>query len=113
MVVGPSKTAFPPSICLGLEPYQGSLKQYIRAAKATSDSQGCQWKELGKLSTEAGNVLLYQEDMPTKWGLVREIHAILEKDGMIYMLTAAAAKDEFSTYYKSFFEAIRSLRFIN
>lgn len=113
MFVGHGKGAFPPSINLGMEEYHGTLKQYLKTIKAINSSQGGQLKELGPLQTPAGEGHLYQEDSSTRWGEVRMMHLILQKEGTIYMLTAAAAKEEFSTYYKRFFESMSSLHFID
>lgn len=111
MVVGKGKGNFPPSINLGMEPYNGTIKQYLKIIKAINDSQGSQWKELGTIRTAAGDASLSQVDTLTEWGEVRMMHVILQKEGNIYILTAAAKKDEFPSYYKTFFDSLRSLRF--
>ncbi|MCB1112265.1 MAG: hypothetical protein H7A37_00285 [Chlamydiales bacterium] len=111
MVVGTSKNSFPPSINLGMEPYEGSLKDYLRMIKAINDSQGAEWKDLGTIRTQAGNASLSQVDSSTEWGDVRMMHVILLRDSTTYILTAAALKEEFPNYYNDFFKAMRSLRF--
>ncbi len=112
MVIGKGKGNFPPSINLGMEPYNGTVKQYLKIIKAINDSQGSQWKDLGTIRTSAGEASLSQVDTQTEWGDVRMMHVIIKKDGNIYILTAAAKKDEFASYYKTFFDSMRSLRFI-
>lgn len=112
MFVGKGKGVFPPSINLGTESYRGSLEQYIKTIEAINRSQGARWNALGSLSTPAGKGCLYQEESHTKWGEVRMIHLILYADGTIFILTAAAAKEEFATHYKSFLAAMSSLAFI-
>ncbi len=78
--------------------------------KAINDSQGTEWKDLGTIKTEAGDASLSQVDAKTQWGNVRTMHVILLRDGVIYIMTAAATKEEFPKYYKDFFNAMRSLR---
>lgn len=110
MVVGQGPSAFPPSMNLSLEPYSGSLKEYLKIIKNMNDAQGFEWKDLGTIRTEAGTASLSQVDTKTEWGSVRLMHVILLKNGTIYILTASALKDEFSQFYKDFFASMRSLR---
>ena len=111
MVLGKGKKEFPPSINLGMSPFKGTLKDYLKNVKAINDAHGIEWKDLGSIRTEAGVASLSQIDMATKWGEVREMHVILVKDDMVYILTAAALKEEFPAFYKEFFKSMRSLRF--
>ncbi|WP_068468313.1 hypothetical protein [Candidatus Protochlamydia phocaeensis] len=112
MVVGKGPSAFPPSMNLSMEPYKGTLKQYLKIIKSMNDAQGYEWKDLGTIRTEAGNASLSQVDTKSEWGTVRLMHAVLLKNGNIYILTASALKDEFSRFYKDFFAAMRSLRVV-
>ncbi len=109
MVVGKGEREFPPSINLGSEKYEGTLKQYLKVVKAINDSHGTEWKDLGTIKTEAGNASLSQVDAKTQWGEVRTMHVIIPIDGAMYILTAAALKDEFPKNYDAFFNAMRSL----
>ncbi len=111
MVVGKGKREFPPSINLGIAPFKGSLKDYLKIVKSINDAQGIAWKDLGSIRTEAGMASLSQVEMHTQWGEIKEMHVILIKDGSAYILTAAALKDEFPDFYKEFFKSMRSLRF--
>lgn len=113
MVVGKGSFEFPPSINLGTETYSGTLRQYLKRIKEINTSQGFEWKDLGMIRTDAGDASLSQVDTKTQWGDVRMMHVILLKDGMVYILTAAALKDEFAKFYKDFFNSLRSLRFAN
>lgn len=110
MVVGKSPSHFPPSMNLSWEPYQGTLKQYLKIVKNMNSAQGYEWKDLGNIRTEAGNANLSQVDTKTQWGDVRLMHVILLKNGHVYILTASALKSEFSLFYRDFFTAMRSLR---
>jgi hypothetical protein len=111
MVIGKGAHEFPPSINLGTETYKGTLKQYLKRIKEINKSQGSEWKDLGTIRTEAGEASLSQVDRKTQWGDVRMMHVILNKNGTIYIMTAASLKEEFPKFYKDFFNALRSLRF--
>ena len=111
MVIGKGAHEFPPSINLGTEIYKGTLKQYLKRIKEINASQGNEWKDLGMIRTPAGEGSLSQADSKTKWGEVRMMHVILNKDNTIYIMTAASLKEEFPKFYKDFFAAFRSLRF--
>lgn len=110
MVVGQGAYELPPSINLSTEEFDGTLKDYLRIVKEINRSQGSEWKDLGNIRTQAGDASLSQAEASTEWGSVRMMHVILAKNGMIYILTAAALKPEFPKFYKTFFESLRSLR---
>lgn len=110
MVVGKAEAHFPPSMNLSTEPYTGTLKQYLKLIKSINDSQGYDWKDLGTIKTKAGIASLSQVDTKNEWGTVRQMHVVLLKGGHIYILTAAAIKEDFPRYYKDFFDAFHSLR---
>lgn len=109
MVVGKGKGEFPPSINLAVEPYKGTLKDYLKIVKSINASKGGNWKDLGKIRTDAGEGSLSQLDTKLQWGDVRMLHAIVSKNNTIYIMTAAALREEFPAYYKQFFDAMRSL----
>lgn len=110
LIVGTSSSEFPPSINLSYDPFQGTQKQYMKVIKEYNDSQGSAWKDLGTIRTEAGDAILLQVDTKTKWGLERQMQGILIKNGYAWIITCSALKDEFPTYYKVFFDAIKSMR---
>lgn len=110
MVVGKGQFDLPPSLSLASEPVQGTLKDYIKKIKEISESSGGTWKDLGMINTEAGEAKLIQEDIKTQWGELRNMYVVLIKNGMAYILTAAALKEEFATFYPAFFKAMRSLK---
>ncbi len=112
MVVGKgSDTNYPPSINLGMEEYNGTLKDYLKIVKAINESQNAEWKNLGTIHTEAGRASLSQVDVSTSWGTIRLMHVILVKKGQAYIMTSAALRDEFPRFYSEFFNSMRSLRF--
>lgn len=109
MAVGKGKYNFPPSINLSTEEYGGTLKEYLAIVKEINGSQGSEWKNLGLIKTEAGDASLSQADAMTEWGPVRMMHVILLREGVIYILTAAALKKEFPGFYQTFFKSLKSL----
>lgn len=110
MVIGKGEQEFPPSINLGTENYNGTLKQYLKQIKTINASQGHEWRDLGTIQTEAGEASYSQAIMKTPWGQVKMMHVILLKKDVVYILTAAALQEEFPRFYKAFFESLRSLR---
>ncbi len=110
MVVGKGASDYPPSMNLAAEKYNGTLKQYLKIIKTINDNNGYEWKDLGAIRTEAGEASLSQVDIKSKWGTERLMHVIMLRDGTVYILTAAALKDEFPKFYREFFTAMRSLR---
>jgi len=110
MVVGKGSHELRPSITLGTEPYSGDLKDYLKIIKKISEKSERDWRDLGKIRTEAGDAALLQEDSKTVWGDLRMLHVILLKNGTAYILTSAALKEEFPKFYPDFFRAMRSLR---
>lgn len=113
MVVGKGPSAYPPSMNLSSEVFQGTLKQYLQIVKRMNDDKGYDWKDLGTIRTQAGNASLSQVDTKSQWGDIRLMHVILLKNGTIYILTASALKNEFSLFYQDFFKSMRSLRIAN
>jgi hypothetical protein len=109
MVVGKGKYEFPPSINLSTEEFAGSLRDYLKVVREINHSHGSEWKDLGTIRTQAGEASLSQADTQTEWGSVRMLHVILSREGVIYILTAAARKEEFPKFYKTFFDSLRSL----
>lgn len=110
MVVGKAKNEMPPSINLGYEEFQGSLKDYLEIIKKYNASQGDAWRDLGTIQTKAGPASLSQLDMNSQWGPLRMMHVIYKQDSMIYILTASSKKEEFSSYYPLFFKSLTSFR---
>jgi hypothetical protein len=112
MVMGKGDHEYPPSINLTLEPWNGTLLEYLKVIRDLNDSQSSNFKELGQVKTEAGEAFLTQEDMRTKWGEVRQMHLLHLHKGTVYILTAASMKEEFPKFYKDFYSSMTSLRII-
>lgn len=111
MVVGSGSLTLSPSISLATEDSNKTLAEYLKIVKEINASKGAKWINLGKIQTQAGEANLSQVDSLTKWGTIRMMHVILAKNGTIYILTAAALKEEFPQYKTTFLESLRSLRF--
>jgi hypothetical protein len=109
MVVGSGKHAYPPSINLATEEYGGTLASYLEIVKKINDMPGSHWQSLGTIATKSGEASLSQVETRTEWGDVKMMHTILSKDGIIYIMTVSALKEEFPVFYKDFFSAMRSL----
>lgn len=110
MVVGESSNEYPPSINLGFDPYKGTKKSYLKMIKEINDSQGAHYTDLGSIKTEAGDANLVQVDTKTKWGVERQMQVIFFEKDCAWILTCSSLKDEFSKHYKTFFDAMKSLR---
>lgn len=112
MIVGKGKNNFyPPSINLGYEDYPGSLRDYLKEVKEINKKTGAVWTDLGTIQTLAGIASLSQVDLETEWGEVRMMHVMLIEDKILYVLTAASLKDEFSSFLPTMLSAMQSLRF--
>lgn len=110
-IVGTGKKGYPPSINLCIEPFKGTLPEYLKIVQEINQEEGGTWKDLGSCQTPAGKGDLSQLDIVTQYGALRMLHFIMVDKGYTYILTATARRDEFSFYYKDFFAAIHSLRF--
>jgi hypothetical protein len=111
LVIGPKlQNDMPPTMNLMIEPYDGTLKSYLKNVKKINDSHGEDWKDLGSLKTKAGDASLSQVEVRSKWGGEKLMHAIIVRNGYAYVLTATAAKAEFGRFYQQFYNALRSLQ---
>lgn len=111
LVVGPKiKNDMPPTMNLMIEPYNGTLKTYLKSVKKINDAHGDAWKDLGTLKTKSGEASLSQVEIRSKWGGEKLMHAIIVKNGYAYVLTASAAKNEFGRFYQQFYSSLRSLQ---
>lgn len=111
-VVGKSSSVYPPNMSLSMQPYEGSLKNYLQMIKFKEKKNGNELKDLGSIKTEAGNGNLSQVDTKGQFGDVRFMRVILLKNSTIYIVTASALTKEFPLYYKEFFSAMQSLKIV-
>lgn len=110
MVVGTGKREVQPSMNLMVDSYPGTKKEFLKFAKALCETKGEHWKDLGTIQTEAGNASLLQVQSKTEWGDLQMLQVVLLKEGKVYILTAAALKEEFPQFYSDFFRSLRTLR---
>jgi hypothetical protein len=108
MVVGQGKRDFPPSINLAIDPFSGTLEEYMKVVKSILQSQKAIWKEIGTLDIGSLKGKLLQIDTRTKWGEERQLQLITVYDGAAYILTASALAQEFSDFSADFFAALKS-----
>lgn len=113
LVIAPVDALLPPSINIATEKYPGTVKEYLKLVKSIAENRGSHWRDLGPFDTKAGKGQLSQLDCPSKWGDMRMMHLILKNEGIIYIITVAALKEDFSVYYKEFFNALSSLQIEN
>jgi hypothetical protein len=101
---------FCPSLNLAVEEVNVSLTEYLKAIKAIHEQdRNNHWRSLGKVRTSAGLAQLTEIDTASECGAIRILQLILIHEGKSYVITAAALKEEFSTYYQEFQQAFRSL----
>lgn len=110
MAVGKGKKDFPPSLNLASERFKGSIEDYHKIIKEINQSQGFQWKKLGKLDSPAGSLALSQADTVNEWGQVQLLHGVVLVDGVVHIVTGAALKEEFGQFRATFINAMKSLR---
>jgi len=108
MVRGKGGQSMPPSLNLAVEETDLTLDDYVKAIKQLHQfDRQSRWSILGKINT-GREVVITQLDTKTKWGEARILQAILVHEGIAYVLTATAHKDEFTKFSGDFLKAIRS-----
>lgn len=110
-IVGTGKKGYPPSINICIEPFRGTLPEYMKLVQKINQKEGGVWKDLGAFETPAGKGNLSQLDITTQFGPLRMLHFILVDHEHAYIFTATARREEFAAHYKDFFASLRSLRF--
>lgn len=110
--LGKSSKGLSPSVNLATEPVHLSLDAYIEEVrKIHAADPNSRWRDLGKFNTRLGNGRLTELESTTEMGIARLVQLIVIKDRVAYILTASALKEEFSKYYKTFDQVLRSLQF--
>ncbi len=103
------KKGFCPSLNLAVEKGCTSQKEYLQTLKAIYESNPLnRYRELGTLSTLAGEAALIEIDVDNTLGKVRLLQMLFVKEKVAYILTASALKEEFGQYYKTFKKAFSS-----
>jgi hypothetical protein len=109
--LGTSSKGLAPSINLATEVVDTSLETYIQEVRKIHLSDpNSRWRDLGKYTSLLGEGRLTELETPTELGVARMVQLIMIKEGVAYILTASALKEEFSKYYRIFDQALHSLQ---
>ena len=106
------KSGFSPTLNLATEKTDLSIQDYLKVVKKIHETErNNRWRHLGKMRTHSGEAHLTEIDIQSAVGPVRLLQLITIKEGTAYIVTAAAAKEEFPQFYKEFQDAFRSFTF--
>ncbi len=109
--LGKSSKGLPPTINLATEVVNVSLEAYVEEVRKIHKADpNCRWRDLGKFTALMGSGRLMELETPTELGPARMVQLVVIKESVAYILTAAALKEEFSMYYKTFDAALHSLQ---
>ncbi len=109
-----SKAGFCPSMNLSIEQVDLPLQKYVQQVKKLHEKdRTTRWRDLGTIKTRAGLGRLTEIDSKSKWGDVRMLQMILVKEGKAYILTTAAPKDDFATFYPEIKKSLSSFVLLN
>ena len=109
--LGKTSKGLAPSINLTTEKVTISLELYIeKIRKIHTADPNSRWKDLGKFKTLLGDGRLTKLETPTELGMAHMVQLVVIKEGVAYILTAGAIKEEFPKYYKTFDHALHSLQ---
>jgi len=104
-----SKAGFCPSMNLSIEQVDLPLHKYVQEVKKLHEKdRTTRWRDLGSIKTGAGLARLTEIDSKSKWGDVRMLQMILVKEGKAYILTTAAPKEDFATFYPEIKKSLSS-----
>lgn len=104
-----SKKPFKPSLNLGVQKVNVSLTDYLEAAKKQHLlNRNKKWNELGYVKTSAGDAHISQIDEKNQVGDIRSMQCILVKEGLAYVITAVALREDFTNYHNDFLKAFES-----
>ena len=108
-----SKAGFCPSMNLSIEQVDLPLHKYIQEVKKLHEKdRTTRWRDLGSIKTESGLGRLTEIDSKSKWGDVRMLQMILVKEGKAYILTTAAPKEDFATFYPDIKKSLSSFALV-
>lgn len=108
--LGKGKTELRPSINLATEKTDLSLKEYVAAVKELHEKEmHISWRDLGEFTFRAGKGRLGEITSPSPFGDIKMLQGIFLKGGSAYILTGAAAKEEFPEFRSTILAALRSL----
>lgn len=104
-----SGKTFKPSLNLGIQAANVSLSEYVAAAKKQHLAiRSKKWSELGIVHTKAGLGHLSQIDEKTQVGEIRSMQCMIVQEGLAYVITAVARKEDFLQYHNDFIKVFES-----
>jgi hypothetical protein len=100
----------PPNISLAFEEVDCTLKEYVQAVKETILAEaGVTWRDLGKISTPAGEARLTESSGISNWGPVKTLQLLFVKEHKAAILTATVLKEDFLALQSTLLQALKSL----
>jgi len=100
-----------PTVNLATEPVTITLQAYVDAVRKIHIADpNAKWRDLGRFDTLLGAGKLTELEVATEQGKARLMQLMVVKEGLAYILTACALKEEFSKYYKLFDATFHSLQ---
>lgn len=104
-----SNKTFKPSLNLGIQKIDVSLTTYLEGAKKQHLlNRNKKWSELGYVKTTAGDAHISQIDEKNTIGDIRSMQCILVKEGLAFVITAVALREDFINYHNDFLKAFES-----
>lgn len=112
--IGKGSTQFRPSINLAFEEVEDvSLKEYLKAVKELHLAQtNTKWRDLGKFPMQAGEGRLTEITSVSAWGEVKMLQAIVLKENIAYILTAAVVKPDLPKFQAEILKSFQSLNLV-
>jgi hypothetical protein len=112
--IAKEKKSFCPSLNFVTENTSLNLSEYLQAVRSLHIADKAnRWRILGPLHTKAGKAVLTEIDTETPKGKARLLQAILLKNSVAYILTAALSQETFGLFQKEVLESFRSLSITN
>lgn len=111
--LGKGSTEFRPSMNLATEEVDVPLKEYIKAVKELQlEDPSVKWRDLGKLSMQAGTGRLIEMTNASPWGEMKILQAFFVSSGTAYILTASVLKEDFPAIQAELMKSFQSLNII-
>ena len=102
---------FRPSINLAHEKTTATTFEYIKAIeKLHENDKKSIFRNLGKITTHAGDATLLQITKNTSFGEICLLQTVLLQNANAYIITGAVLKNEFSKYKNEFMQVFKSLK---
>lgn len=107
---GKAKSEVPPRLSLATEKVEIPLPEYVKAVIALHRADpNNRVRDLGKMKIPAGDAHLIEIDAKKEYGEFRLWQLLVVKNKTAYIVTASAAKEEFSKLYSVFQSVFNSV----